>query len=542
VVDHLARWGVQQVFSVPGESFLAILDGLCSSGIRNTVARHEGAAAMMAEAQAKLTGRPGIALVTRGPGACNASAGIHVARHDSTPMLLLIGQVPTHHLGRDAFQEVDQVAFFAPLAKWAAQVQATDRLPEYLARAWRIAVTGRPGPVVLALPEDVLSAHADCADVDLPPAEPRADLGAAATAIADRLAGAARPLVIAGGPGWSAAASADLARVARSWRLPVAVPFRRQDYMDNTLPEYAGDLGVGMNPALAARLKAADCVLALGTRLGEVTTVGYAAPHPDATLIHVHADPAEIGRNFAPALAVTASAPEALAALAACDPRPGGWADWTRGLRQDYAAWHRPVPVPGALHLPALFGWLADTLPPDAIVTNGAGNYAAFLHRFYRFRRPGTQLAPTSGSMGYGLPAAIAAKLHQPDRPVVCVAGDGCLQMSLAELGTAAQEGLGIIVLVVNNARYGTIRMHQELSYPGRVSGTDLRNPDFAALVAAYGGTGWRARTTQEAQTAIAEALATGGLCLIDLMLDDEVLSTTLSLSEARRKGTGAAP
>lgn len=537
LADHLADYGVPRVFSVPGESFLAALDGLYERGIRNIVCRHEGAAAMMAEATGKLTGRPGVAFVTRGPGATNAAAGIHVARQDSTPMVLFVGQIARAHRDREAFQEIDYRQVFGGLAKWATEVDQVERLPEYISRAFHVAMTGRPGPVVLALPEDMLSDMADVPDLP-PPALPASSVAPAqAEAVAALLRGAERPLVVVGGPHWDAQAAAALQAFAEGWGLPVAVSFRRQDRLDNRLACYAGDLGVGGNPRLQARLKAADLVLAIGTRFGDIVTGGYeiADPARPPRLVHVHADAGELGRVFRPELAVQAPAPAMLAALAALTPpnaRP--WAQWAAEARADYQAWQKPVATPGAVRMEEVIGWLAETLPDDAVLTNGAGNYAAFLHRYYRYRRPGTQLAPTSGSMGYGFPAAIAAKLHDPSKIVVCLAGDGCFQMTLNEMSTARQHGAAVITLVANNGRYGTIRMHQEREYPGRVSGTDLFNPDYAALARAYGGHGELVMAQADLPAAFARAQASGLPAVIELRLDPQMLTTAQTVDQVR--------
>lgn len=541
LADQLVLQGVDRVFSVPGESFLAALDGLASVGIPNIVCRHEGGAAMMAEATGKLTGRPGVAFVTRGPGAANAASGIHVARQDSTPMVLFVGQIARAHRDREAFQEVDYRAFFGPLAKWVAEVDQTERLPEYIARAFALAQSGRPGPVVLALPEDMLGAHADVPDI-APAPLPRSAISADQIAeISAALAKAQRPLVVAGGPGWSATAAADLAAFAAAWDLPVAVSFRRQDRIDNDHPCYAGDLGVGMNPRLAARLAAADMILALGTRLGDIATGGYELLDParqTARILHVHPDPDELNRVFRADPGVIARGADMAAALAAT-PAPATrlWSAWRAEARAEYEAWQRPQETPGAVKLEQVIGWLDAHLPQDAILTNGAGNYAAFLHRYYRYRRHGTQLAPTSGSMGYGFPAAIAAKLHHPGRPVICLAGDGCFQMTVNEFSTAMQHGAAVVVIVANNGRYGTIRMHQEREYPGRVSGTDLANPDFAALARAYGGHGEVVAAQADFAPAMARALASGLPAVVELRLDPEMLTTSATLSQVRAAG-----
>ncbi|KIX17732.1 MULTISPECIES: thiamine pyrophosphate-binding protein [Paracoccus] len=537
LVQALRANGVTRVFSVPGESFLAALDGLVDSGIRNIVCRHEGGAAMMAEATGKLTGRPGVAFVTRGPGATNASAGVHVARQDSTPMILFVGQIARGDQDREAFQEVDYRAMFAPLAKWVAQIDATDRIAEYVARAFHVAMSGRPGPVVLALPEDMLSGQADIPDLPPAPASLSYVAPQSVEAVADALATARRPLVVAGGSQWSQDAAEDLARFAAAWDLPVAVPFRRQDRMDNRLPHYVGDLGVGMNPALAAALREADVILSLGSRLGDTLTGGYSAMdpvRPHARVIMVHPDPNQLGTLWRADPGLVADPRRVVAALADLPAPTTRWSDWRARLRASYDDWQIPRPTPGALRLEQVVGWLAQNLPANAIVTNGAGNYASFLHRYYRWRCHGTQLAPTSGSMGYGLPAAIAASLTHPDRTVVCLAGDGCLQMTVNELSTAAQYGATPIVIVANNGRYGTIRMHQERHYPGRVSGTDLFNPDLPDLVRAYGGHGELVERDEDFAPAFERARLSGRLSVIELRLDPEALTPGATLTQTR--------
>lgn len=541
LADQLKIQGVRRVFSVPGESFLAALDGLHDSGIENIVCRHEGGAAMMAEATAKLTGRPGVAFVTRGPGATNASAGIHIARQDSTPLVLFVGQIERAHRDREAFQEVDYRAFFKPIAKWAAEVDQTERLPEYVSHAFHLAQSGRPGPVVLALPEDMLSAQADVPDIAAVAPRPCSVCDDEVDAVLAMLCKARRPLVIAGGPNWSPEASQNLARFAEAFDLPVAVSFRRQDRIDNRHPHYVGDLGVSVNPRLAARLKAADCLLVLGSRLGDPVTKGYVLVDPAApgkTIIHIHPDPDEAGRVYRPDLAIAAPAPDMVKRLAARPaPQHPDWAEWTRAARADHEAWLRPDPTPGAVKLEEVICWLSDNLPDDAIMTNGAGNFAAFIHRYFLARAFPGHLAPTSGSMGYGIPAAVAAKIEHPGKTVVCVAGDGDAQMTLNEFSTARQYGAAIIVVVANNGRYGTIRMHQEKTYPGRVSGTDLFNPDYAALARAYGGHGETVTRTDDFAAAFARAKVSGLPAMIELRLDPEMLSTTQSVAQARTEG-----
>lgn len=541
LVDHLQAEGVRRVFSVPGESFLAVLDGLHDSAIRNIVCRHEGGAAMMAEAHAKLTAQVGIAFVTRGPGASNAAAGIHIARQDSTPMILFVGQIDTGHRDREAFQEVDYRATFGPLAKWATEVDDIRRLPEYLSRAFHIAQSGRPGPVVMALPENMLSARSDVPS--LSPRVPPVACAPDAQPVWNALKTARKPLVVVGGPHWSAQAAQDLADVSAASGLPVTVTFRRQDRIDNRHPHYAGDLGVGMNPALAQRLRDADCLLLLGTRMGDIATDGYALMDPASpgkTLIHIHTDADEPGRVFRPDIAIQATAPAMVSALVASIPQGlPDWSTWTRAANADYRAWIEPRETPGEVKLEQVMKFLSDTVPEDAITTNGAGNYAAWMHRYFRPRAYPGQLAPTSGSMGYGFPAAIAASLECPDKTVLCFAGDGCFQMTLNELSTARQYGATPIVILANNGRYGTIRMHQERHYPARVSGTDLFNPDYATLARAYGGHGETVTRTEDFAAAFARAQSSGTVAIIELRLDPEALTPGASLSTIRAQAQG---
>jgi acetolactate synthase-1/2/3 large subunit len=532
LADRLALHGVDRVFSVPGESFLAALDGLHDHNIQNVVCRQEGGAAMMAEADAKLTGRPGVLFVTRGPGATNASSGLHVAMHDGTPMVIFVGQVPLAYRDRGVFQEVNYRALFGPLVKWVAEVERTDRLAEYTDRAFRIACSGRPGPVVLALPEDILSAEA-IAPTEVIAAAPRTGVDdktlAEAVAIMDA---AERPMIILGGSLWGADDGARATRLAERFGAPLAVTFRRQDFVDNDHPNYAGDLGVGMNPALGRRLSRTDAVLLLGAELNDITTQDFTLldPAKPPAIVQVSPDPDASSRVYPARLAITAHPADVLIALCATVPDAAGPDRGAMAARADYEAWQTPQETPGAVKLEEVIVWLRDNAGPDTIITNGAGNYAAFLHRYYRFRQRGTQVAPTSGSMGYGLPAAVAAKLRCPDRTVVCLAGDGCLQMTIQELSTARQHGADIIVVIANNGRYGTIRMHQEKHYPGRVSGTELFNPDYVQLAQAYGGTGHRIAETSQFGPAF-EAARKGGLHLIELALDPRMLSTTKSLS-----------
>ena len=540
LVDALRGHGVDMAFAVPGESYLAVLDALYDArdAIRLITCRQEGAAANMAEAYGKLTGRPGICLVTRGPGAANASVGVHTAFQDSTPMILLIGQVARGMVEREAFQEIDYRRMFGEMSKWVAQVDDPARLPEFMSHAFHLAVSGRPGPVVLALPEDMLRQRAAVADVARyrrVAASPSAD---AMAALRERLTAAQRPMVILGGGGWTAAACDDLRAFAEANDLPVVTAFRRSDRFDNTHRLYAGTVGIGINPALARRIGEADLLLAVGPRLGEMTTGGYTLldiPEPRQTLIHIHAGAEELGRVYRAALPINAGMPEIAAALRALPPvAPRPWGDWSKAARSDYEGFLEHPPVPGALDLGAVIDHLRAVLPPDAIITNGAGNYAIWANRFYPFHVFPSQLGPTSGAMGYGVPAAVAAKAVFPERPVVCFAGDGCFLMTGQELATAVQYDLAVVFLVVNNGMFGTIRMHQERHYPTRVHGTALSNPDFAAYARAFGAHGETVTASAEFPDAFARALAAGGPALIELRVDPEALTPAASLSAIR--------
>ncbi len=542
LIDALQGHGVERVFGVPGESYLAALDAFY--GARNriafTVCRQEGGAAYMAEAWGKLTGRPGVCFVTRGPGATNASIGVHAAMQDSTPMILLVGQVARDQADREAFQEIDYRRMFAPMAKWAAQVEHAARLPEYVSRAFHTAMSGRPGPVVLALPEDMLRETAAAADVAMAepvrPAPSRADM-AALRALLEQ---ARRPLLIVGGAGWTEQASTDIMAYAKANNIPAGAAFRRQDCFDNHDPRYVGHVGIGINPALGQRVRDADLVIAVGPRLGEMTTSGYTLlepPVPAQSLVHVHPDPDELNSVFRATLAIAAGPAEfAAAARATKRVDHAAWDDWTGAARADYLRHVEPVPGAGELQMAEIVAWLNETLPDTAILTNGAGNYSIWLHRFYRWRRFGTQAAPTLGSMGYGVPAAVAAKLAHPDRVVVSFSGDGCFLMNGQELATAVQYGANAIFLVVNNGMYGTIRMHQERSYPGRVFGTELANPDFAALARAYGANGEVVERTAEFAAAFERALAADRPSLIELRIAPEAITPTTTLTELRRQ------
>ncbi|WP_448202460.1 thiamine pyrophosphate-binding protein [Azospirillum sp. sgz302134] len=542
IVEALEAQGVQRVFCVPGESYLAVLDALHDSSIRTVVTRHESGAAMMAEAEGKLTGRPGVCFVTRGPGATNASAGVHVAQQDSTPMVLFIGQIERGMRGRDAFQEVDFTKMFGGMAKWVAEIDSPDRVPEMISRAFHTAMSGRPGPVVLALPEDMLVETADVVAAQAAQPVESAPTPAQVAELGRLLGTAQRPLVIAGGSRWSEEAVAGLRAFSEKFALPVAVTFRRQMLFDHTHPNYAGDIGLGINPKLVGLVKDADLVLLLGGRFSEVPSQSYellGIPETGKTLVHVHPGPEELGRVYRPDLAINATPGAFLEAVAGLNPPASpAWKGRAEAAHAAYQAWSEPpAAIPGAVQMGSVMAWLRDHLPDTATLTNGAGNYATWIHRFWRFRRYGTQVAPVCGSMGYGLPAAIAAKLIHPERDALCFAGDGCFQMTGLEFGTAVQEGANVIVLVVDNGMYGTIRMHQEREYPGRVSGTALKNPDFAAFARAYGGHGETVERTEDFAPAFERARASGLPAILHIKLDPEALTPTRTLSEIRAGG-----
>jgi acetolactate synthase-1/2/3 large subunit len=543
LVDQLALHGVDTVFCVPGESYLAALDALydARNRIQLVSCRQEGGAAYMAEAYGKLTGRPGICFVTRGPGACNAAIGVHTGFQDSTPMILFVGQVGRGMIEREAFQEMDFRRMYGQMAKWVAEIGDADRISELVSHAFHTAMAGRRGPVVLALPEDMLRETATVADPRpyrvVEPHPGPADM----ERLRSMLAGARRPLAIVGGGGWSAAAVADFTAFAEANELPVGCAFRGQDVFDNTHRCYVGDIGIGLNPALAERVKRADLLLVVGPRLGEMTTGGYSlleVPRPAQTLIHVHPGAEELGRVYQADLPINSGmGPFAAAARALAPVDPSAWREETAAAHRDYLANLEAGPSPGAVDMVAIMRTLGQRLPADAIVTNGAGNYTAWVHRFYQYRRYRTQLAPTSGAMGYGVPAAVAAKIVHPERVVVSVNGDGCFLMNGQELATAVQYGAAVVFLVVNNGMYGTIRMHQERYYPGRVIGTDLVNPDFAALARAYGARGDRVERTADFAPALDRALASAGPSLIEIRLDPEAITPRHTLSEVRAAG-----
>jgi acetolactate synthase-1/2/3 large subunit len=537
LVDQLELNGVDLAFCVPGESYLPVLDALHDSPIRLISARHEASAANMAEAYGKLTGRPGVCLVTRGPGATHACVGVHTADQDSTPMLLLVGQVPKGHLGREAFQEMDFEAFFGSTARWVGQAESAERLPELVARALDAAVSGRPGPAVLALPEDVLFEEADVADAAPVVAVRTLPAEAELARLRELLAAAERPLVIVGEGGWTARTGDDVLAFCEANELPVAASFRCQDYVDNRSQSYVGHLTIGLDARLAQRVQDADLVLAVGGRLGDVATRGYTlldVPRPRQRLVHVHPDPGELGAVYQPELAIASGLPEFAAAARTLDPVEPGWREWTASAREDYVANLGHRPMPGDLDLGDAMATLRRRLRDDAILTSGAGNFTVWAHRFYEFSVYPSQLAPRSGAMGYGIPAAVAAKAVFPERRVVCLAGDGDFLMSGQELATAVQYELPIVVLVVNNGMLGTIRMHQERLYPGRVVGTDLVNPDFAAYAAAFGAHGETVERTDDFEPALERALEARRPALVELRVDPEGISPRHTISEIR--------
>ena len=541
-MQALRRQGVDRVYCVPGESYLPVLDALHDMpDITVVSARHEGAAANMAEADGKLTGRPGICFVTRGPGAAHASIGVHTAFQDSTPMILFIGQVARDARDREGFQEVDFRAMFGPLAKWAAEIDDAARIPEYIARAYHVAMSGRAGPVVLSLPEDMLSdtfaAPTYAPLISAAGAAPRA---ADLKSLAAMLAAASRPLLVVGGSGWTGESCRTLLEFAGRNGLPCVASFRRQDLIDNRHETYCGHLGLGADANLTARLKSADLLVAIGSRLGENTTAGYTLltpPVPKQTLVHVHPDPDELGRVYQPAVSIACGLADFSNALSTVDVAGKETrAAWLREAREAYVRFSTAPSLDAAaqsknyVDLAAVIGWLSEHLREDAIVANGAGNYTVWVHRYYRYRRPRTELAPTSGAMGYGFPAAIAAKLRHPDREVVAFAGDGCFLMYPQELATAVQHRANVMTIVVNNGVYGTIRMHQERRYPGRIVATELVNPDFVALARSFGAFGERVETTSAFPGAYRRAVEAGRPAVLELRVDPDQLSPAFRL------------
>jgi acetolactate synthase-1/2/3 large subunit len=552
LVDALQIHGVDIAFGVPGESYLDVLDALRDSHIRFVINRQEGGAAFMAEAYGKMTGKPGICFVTRGPGATNASIGVHTAYQDSTPLILFIGQVGGDFMDREAFQEVDYRRMYGQMAKWVAQIDRAERIPEYLARAFQVATSGRPGPVVLALPEDMLVAKAEVADTRrYQPVQASPSLEQIGQLRA-MLAQSRKPLLLLGGGTWNAQACADVQTFAEANALPVACAFRFQDLLDNDHPHYAGDVGIGINPRLAARVKEADLIIAFGPRLGEMTTSGYSllsSPVPKQRLVHIHPDPEELGSVYQAELMIASGAPQAAKMLAAMAPvDAAAWRHTVEEAKAELRAWQQQPPIfkdgNAPLDLWQVVQDMMAALPHDTIITNGAGNYATWAHRFWRYGAKRTQLAPTSGAMGYAVPAGVAAKIIDPARSVVTFAGDGEFMMTGQELATAVQYQAGVIFIVFNNEMFGTIRMHQEREYPGRVSGTGLHNPDFAALAQAYGGQGEIVEATAGFAPALARAIAFTRAhklpALIELRYDGNLITPNATLETIRRNAEAA--
>lgn len=539
IVEALEANGVERVSLVPGESFLAVLDALADSKIEQIICRQEGGAAMMADTWGRLTGKPGICFVTRGPGATNASAGLHVARQDSIPMILFIGQVQRDAREREAFQEIEYRRAFTEVAKWVAEIDDARRIPEFVTRAFAVATSGRPGPVVLALPEDMLTDSVET--VAARPATPVPAFPGTSQIedFSNRLAKAERPFFILGGTRWDEASVEAFAGFAERWAVPVGCSFRRQMLFDHMHPCYAGDIGLGINPALSKAVKDADLIVLLGGRFSESPSSGYTlmdVPYPAQSLIHIHPEPEELGRVYRPDLAICAAPADFVAAIRDIEPVAApAWSSRTEALHGAYLAWSTPpASGPEGVHMGAIMSYLEDNTAADTIFTNGAGNYATWVHRFHRFRKYGTQSAPASGTMGYGLPAAVAAKALHPSREVICFAGDGCFMMHGQEFATAVRYNLPIITVLVNNSMYGTIRMHQEREYPGRVSGTGLTNPDFAELARAYGGHGEKVTKTEDFAAAFERARQSGKPSIIEIIQNPEAITPTRTLSEIR--------
>ncbi len=544
IVDCLRLHGVNTVFCVPGESYLATLDAFydVQEEIKLVVCRQEGGVSNMAEAWGKMTGKPGIGFVTRGPGATNASIGIHTAQQDSTPLILFIGQIARDMSEREAFQEVDYRRMFGEMTKWVAQIENAARIPEMISRAFHVATSGRPGPVVLALPEDMQTERA-VADAGRSCRATQAYPGNSDMEVFRKmLADARKPLVLAGGGGWTQKACNDLTTFAEANTLPVATAFRRQDLIDNRHPCFAGVVGLGINPKLKNRLDDTDLLIVLGTQLGEIVSGGYTYftfPKPKQTMVHIAAGVDEIDKVYQADLGINAGMVEFCAAATDLPPVDTPWSGETKAAHEDYVAFSTPAEMPGNVNYSEIIGWLSDNLPEDAIITNGAGNYTVWVHRFFRYKQYGTQLAPQSGAMGYGVPSGVAAGIRHPDRVVVSFNGDGCFQMNGLEIGTAVQYGTKTIFIVVNNGMYGTIRMHQETHYPKRKSGTDLYNPDFAALARSYGAIGETVTTTSDFADVFERCCAANGPSLIELVIEPDAVLPTNTLSAIQKNALG---
>jgi acetolactate synthase-1/2/3 large subunit len=540
LADALAAQGVKLAFGVPGESYLPVLDGLhdLQDRLRFVICRQEGGASYMAEAYGKLTGEPGVLFVTRGPGATNGAIGVHTGLQDSTPMVVFIGQVPNEFAEREAFQEIDYRRMYGQMAKWVGQIDRVERIPEYVSRAFHTAMAGRPGPVVLALPEDTLFSEAAVADVPKYHVVRSAPAPSEIEQVKRLLQAAKQPFVLIGGGGWSRAACLRLQKWIETNGLPVGTSFRCQDLFDNRSPHYAGDVGIGINPKLAQRIKEADVLLVIGARLGEMTTSAYSlveAPMPQQTLIHVHSGAEELGRVYRPALAINSGMTQFVEAIEKLQ-FDGLWKARTEQARKEFLEWTQPRPMPGQVQYGEVIRWLSDRLPEDAIIAGGAGNFAGWLHRHFRYKGFRTQLGSTNGSMGYGYPAAVAAKLAEPSRTVFALCGDGDFLMTGQEIATAVQYGANFVAVVVNNGLYGTIRMHQEREYPGRVYGTELRNPDFAAYARAFGGHGETVERTADFAPAFDRAVASGKPAIIELKIDPDAITPASTLSAIREK------
>jgi acetolactate synthase-1/2/3 large subunit len=545
LADALVAQGARFAFGVPGESYLPLIDGLhdVQEKLKFVVCRQEGGASYMAEAYGKLTGEPGVLLVTRGPGASNGTIGMHTGFQDSTPMVMFIGLVGNVFAEREAFQEIDYRRMFGQMAKWVAQIDRVERIPEYVSRAFHTAVAGRPGPVVLALPEDMLFSQAAVADVAKHHVVRPAPAPSQIQELERLLAKAKTPFVLVGGGGWTRDASKRLQSWAEANGLPVGNSFRCQDLFDNRSPSYAGDVGIGLNPKLAERVKNADVLLVIGARLGEMTTSAYTlleAPQPRQALVHVHAGAEELGRVYRPELAINSGYPQFVEALQALRFKNEAWKTSTAEARADYLAWREPRQIPGELQYGEAIRWLSRNLPEDTIVAGGAGNFAGWLHRHFEYKGFRTQLGSTNGSMGYGYPAAVAAKLASPERNVIAICGDGDFLMNGQEIATAVQYGANFVALVVNNGLYGTIRMHQEREYPGRVYGTGLRNPDFAAYARAFGGHGETVEKTADFAPAFDRASRSGKPALIELRIEPDAITPATTLTAIREKALKA--
>ena len=538
LVDSLRANGADMAFCVPGESYLTILDALHDAPeIDLVTCRHEGGAAMMADAYGKMTGQPGLCFVTRGPGATNASSGIHVGFQDSTPMILFVGQIGRPMRDREAFQEIDYRRMFGQMAKWVAEIDAAERVPEYISRAYHTSMAGRPGPVVLALPEDMQDDHAPIIPLER---AHRVQPAPSNDTIADfrkLLSKAERPLVILGGNFWTKTSLNNIRIFAEANQLPVSCAFRYQHLFNNDHQNYAGDIGIGINPKLSERVKSTDLLIAVGSRLGEMTTGGYSlldVPIPKQKLVHVYPGAEELGRVYLAELAINSGMDAFAKACVDMKPVNGSWAEETKRANTDYVTWNQPTNVPGDVNMGEIMHLLRSAMPDDGIITNGAGNFAAFVHRFFRYRTFQTQLAPTSGSMGYGVPAGIAAKRIYPNRTVVTMAGDGDFMMTSQELATAKQHGINVIIIIVNNGMYGTIRMHQEKFFPGRTIATNLKNPDFQVLAQAYGAHAELVIKTGEFPDAFKCAMESDIPAVIELKVDPEAITPSATLSSLR--------